>query len=383
MFAQKFRAAVERSLARAGIEVGGPRPWDITVNNESFYRRVALGGSLGLGESYVDGCWDCQRLDGFFSRVLQAGLDAKHLTVAGGTNLLRAILVNLQKASRAFEIGERHYNIGNDLFSSMLDRRMIYSCAYWQGARSLDEAQEAKLALACGKIGLREGMSLLDVGCGWGGAARFAASRYGATVTGITVSRRQQSYAQQVCRGLPVEIRFEDYRATRGRFDRIVSIGMFEHVGRKNYRTYMEKMRGLLKRDGLFLLQTIGGNRSTTCTDPWIEKYIFPNSMLPSPSQLCAAVEGIFLIEDWHCFGADYDRTLMSWHENFSRSWDLLKKTYDERFYRLWSYYLLSCAGAFRARATQLWQIVLSPQGAYRTQCRPPAAGAGTLSDAA
>jgi cyclopropane-fatty-acyl-phospholipid synthase len=350
-------------LSLADVEIGGNRPWDLQVHNEGLYQRALAQGSLGLGESYMDGWWDCERLDEFFYRILQADLEDAVKQWPQALDLVKATLLNLQKPSRAFQIGQRHYDIGNDLYRSMLDRHLLYSCAYWKDASTLDEAQEAKLDLICRKLNLRPGMQLLDIGCGWGGVAKYAAEHYDLKVVGITVSAEQAKYANELCRGLPVEIRLQDYRDLQGRFDRILSIGMFEHVGYKNYATYMRVVRDQLSHEGLFLLQTIGRNRSGTTIDRWIGRYIFPNSMLPSSTQICDAAEGFLVIEDWHSFGADYDKTLMSWFRNFEQNWDHLKKTYGERFYRMWKYYLLSSAGSFRARQNQLWQIVLSPRG--------------------
>ena len=245
----------------------------------------------------------------------------------------------------------------------MLDRRLMYSCAYWRDADDLESAQEAKLDLICRKAQLAPGMRILDIGSGWGGFLRFAAERYGVSGLGITVSRNQAAFANAHRDGLPIETRMLDYQALEGQFDRIVSIGMFEHVGYKNYRTYLRKVRALLAPDGLFVLHTIGGNTSTTHGDPWSEKYIFPNGMLPSVQQIARASEGVFVMEDWHNFGADYDRTLMAWHQNFETAWPHLRQRYDERFYRMWRYYLLSFAAMFRARRLNLWQIVFSPEG--------------------
>jgi cyclopropane-fatty-acyl-phospholipid synthase len=363
MSSNAMRSKVERLLARADVVIGGERPWDIVIHNPAFYAGVLSGGSLALGEYYMAGWWDCPRLDQFFCRVLRAGLDEE---VRSWTWLLEALgarLCNLQKPARAFRIGEHHYDLGNDLYQCMLDKRMIYSCGYWERAVTLDEAQEHKLDLICRKLDLRPGMRLLDIGCGWGGTARFAAERYGVEVVGVTVSERQAEHARRLCQGLPVDIRLEDYRSLSEEFDRIVSIGMFEHVGYKNYSTFMRVVRACLKDDGLFLLHTIGGNRSVTRTDPWVARYIFPNSMVPSARQITAAIEGVFVLEDWHNFGHDYDRTLLEWERNFDRNWETLKGRYDERFYRMWKYYLLSSAGSFRSRNNQLWQLVLSARG--------------------
>lgn len=361
--ASRLRGRIESLLALADVRIDGARPWDIGVHNERLYARVLAEGALGLGESYMDGWWDCERLDQFFQRILRARLDRRVRPTRELISVARAKLINLQKPSRAFEIGQRHYDIGNDLYERMLDARLIYSCGYWKNASTLDEAQEAKLDLVCRKLYLAPGMRVLDIGCGWGGTARFAAERYGVEVVGITVSEEQARYARDMCRGLPVEIRLQDYRDVQGAFDRVLSLGMFEHVGCKNHRTYMRLVRDRLKEDGLFLLHTIGGNRSVTRANPWTDRYIFPNSVLPSVAQIAGAAEGLFVLEDWHSFGADYDRTLMRWHANFEAAWPELKDRYGERFGRMWRFYLLSSAGGFRARTNQLWQIVLSPRG--------------------
>ena len=364
MNVDKLKTTAEQLLSPAGITVNGNNTWDIQVYDDNFYRRVLAEGSLGLGESYMDKWWDCEKLDEFICRILGAQIDRR---VRSNRHLLFEVILarlfNMQSKSRAFRIGERHYDTGNDLFQCMLDKRMTYSCAYWKDAGSLDEAQEHKLDLICRKLGLKPGMKILGIGCGWGSFAGYAAGKYGVEVTGITVSRDQVELAQTLCKGLPVVIRLQDYRELHETFDHIVSVGMIEHVGYKNYRTYMQVVHRCLKDGGLFLLHTIGGNRSIHSTDPWINKYIFPDGMLPSIKQLGAAIEGLFIMEDWHNFSVDYDRTLMAWHENFSRHKNRIQSNYSERFMRMWEYYLLSCAGAFRARSNQLWQIVLSKKG--------------------
>jgi len=358
------RALVEEALAKADIRINGSRPWDIQVFDERLYGRLVREGSLGLGESYMDGWWDAPRLDEFFAKVLAADLEEenfgrlKRLFLSVGQ-----VLLNPQRRSRAYRIGEQHYDIGNDLYQVMLDKRLVYSCAYWREARNLDEAQEAKLDLTCRKLRLAPGQHVLDIGCGWGSFAKFAAERYQVSVTGVTVSREQMSLGQELCAGLPVDLQFRDYRDITGTYDHIVSIGMFEHVGYKNYRTYFQVAARHLKDEGLFLLHTIGRNTSTRTLDPWFEKYIFPNSMIPSAAQIAKAVEGLFVIEDWHNFGPHYDKTLLAWFENFHRGWESLRPKYGERFYRMWKYYLLSAAATFRTRKNQLWQIVLSKRG--------------------
>ncbi|MFC1980296.1 cyclopropane fatty acyl phospholipid synthase [Chloroflexota bacterium] len=344
--------------------INGANPWDIRIINNEFYRMVLNQRSLGLGESYMDGWWDCEKLDEFFYHVLQSRIESK---VRNHWRLLFEILLakvlNMQSTRRAFQIGERHYNLGNELFKNMLDERMVYSCAYWKDAKTIDQAQENKLDLICRKLRLQPEMQVLDIGCGWGSFAKYAAEKHKVSVIGITVSKEQVEMGRTECKGLPVEIRLQDYRDVVDKFDRIVSLGMIEHVGYKNYRTYMKVVNRCLKDDGLFLLHTIGGNTSVTSTDPWINKYIFPNGMLPSISQIGRSIEGLFVMEDWHNFSADYDKTLMAWYCNFENNWPKISSNYDERFFRLWKYYLLSCAGSFRARRNQLWQIVLSKTG--------------------
>lgn len=350
-------------LQKADIQINGGRPWDIQIHDDRTFARTLAQGSLGFGEAYMDGWWDCQAIDQMLTRVFQADLQEHVKPMRALLPALSAQLINQQRRSKAFEIGERHYDVGNDLYQRMLDKRMTYTCGYWKDAQTLDEAQDAKLDLVCRKIGLERKMRVLDIGCGWGSFAKFAAERYGAEVVGVTVSKEQVALGQRLCTGLPVELRLQDYRAVTGEFDRVVSLGMFEHVGYKNYRTYMNVARRVLKNDGLFLLHTIGGNKSVRSTDPWISKYIFPNSMLPSIAQIGKAVEGLFIMEDWHNFGAHYDKTLLAWHENFTRVWPELKDKYGERFGRMWRFYLLSSAATFRARRNQLWQIVLSKGG--------------------
>ncbi|MDW7773180.1 MAG: cyclopropane fatty acyl phospholipid synthase [Desulfobulbaceae bacterium] len=354
---------VEQILSYADITIGGDDPWDIRVHNNNFYPRLMANGSLGLGESYMEGWWDCDSLDQFFYKILNAELDSKVKAYREMFDILKSKLINYQKVSRAFDIGRQHYDIGNNLYQHMLDKRMLYSCGYWKDAKTLDEAQEAKLDLIFRKLDLQPGMKVLDIGCGWGGAARFAAERYGVEVVGITVSKEQLKLGKEKCKGLPVDLRLQDYRGLKEKFDRIFSIGMFEHVGYKNYCSYFKVAKKCLKKNGLFLLHTIGNNRTVTKTDPWINCYIFPHSLIPSAKQISAAFETIFVLEDWHNFGADYDKTLMAWYRNFNARWDDIRENYDETFYRMWKYYLLSCAGSFRARKNQLWQIVLSDRG--------------------
>ncbi|MDO6461847.1 cyclopropane fatty acyl phospholipid synthase [Granulosicoccaceae sp. 1_MG-2023] len=366
--------AILESLANtAGIRFNGPDPWDIQVHDPQVYSRILHSGSLGFGEAYVDGLWDCDSIDALFHRLLTADIDTR----LGGlaklhfyAEALKAQLLNLQSRSRAFQVGEQHYDIGNDVYEAMLDPSMSYSCAYWECAVNLADAQLHKLDMICQKLQLQPGEKLLEIGCGWGGLARHAARHYGVEVTGITVSREQKKLAEEMCRGLPVKIELIDYRDLQGRYDKIVSVGMFEHVGPKNYAVYFDTAKRLLKDDGLFLLHTIGIHKTSPAADPWIHKYIFRNGKLPSAEEIAIALNDRFLIEDWHNFGQDYDRTLMAWWHNFDAAWPELRHRYSPQFRRQWKYYLQSCAGIFRARRGQLWQLVLSKrerQGTYRS----------------
>ncbi len=363
-----LRARLQSLLADADIRIDGDRAWDMQVHDRRLPARLmAGGGSLALGEAYMDGWWDAASLDGALFHLLDARIDERAHGLADVRDALRARVLNLQAARRSFEVGKRHYDLGNDLYHAMLGQRLVYSCGYWRNTDNLDDAQEAKLDLVCRKLGLEPGMRVLDIGCGWGEALKFAAQRHGVTGVGVTISQEQAVFARALCAGLPIEIRVQDYRELDERFDRILSIGMFEHVGVRNYRTYFEVARRCLGDDGpdggLFLLHCIGGNRSVNHTDPWITKYIFPNSMLPSAAQVTDAIEDLFVIEDWHNFGIDYDRTLQSWRDNIERAWDSLPARYDQRFRRMWRYYLAASMASFRTRRTQLWQLVLSPRG--------------------
>ncbi|MCE5345371.1 MAG: cyclopropane fatty acyl phospholipid synthase [Bacteroidales bacterium] len=360
-----YRKITEDILGLAGVEINGSNPWDIRIHNDEFYKRAITEGELGVGESFMDGWWDAEKVDEFIYRILRAELDKKirrKLTIL--IRLFTAQLLNLQSKRRAFIIGEKHYDLGNDLFQNMLDKRMNYSCAYWKNANNLDKAQEDKLELACRKLYLKPGMRILDIGCGWGAFGKYAAERYNVEVVGITVSQRQLELGKYLCRGFPVELKLMDYRDINEKFDRIVSIGMIEHVGYKNYRRFFEVANKCLKDDSLFLLHTIGNIKSVKTIDLWTHKYIFPNGMLPSVAQLGKAIENLFVMEDWHNFGTDYDKTLMAWFNNFAANWDKIKDKYSETFFRMWKYFLLSGAGSFRARIrNQLWQIVLSKNG--------------------
>lgn len=355
---------VSNLLAYADVKINGDRTWDIQVHDNTFYGRILAHGSLGLGESYTAGQWDCPNLDQLFYHILNADLDHKiKPNLRLGFYYIKNKLFNLQKKADALKI--KHYDLGNDLYTKMLDKRMVYTCGYWANTNDLDSAQEAKLDLVCRKIGLKPGMKVLDIGCGWGSFMKYAAQKYGVSCVGVTISQPQVDLGRELCKGLPVEFRLQDYRDLSGEFDAVVSLGMFEHVGQKNHRTFMKIADKCLKKDGLFLLHCIGCNSSelSAAFDPWIDKYIFAQGRLPSLKQIGQSIENIFIMEDWHNFGSDYDKTLLAWDKNFEENWPSIKYNYDPTFFRMWKYYLLCCAGSFRARNIQLWQIVLTKKG--------------------
>lgn len=363
---------VREELARAGVEVGGSAPWDLHVHDRRAYPEL-LRGSLGFGEAYMDGLWSAPALDELLLRVFRAELRRDPVSPSTALRGLLARLTNFQSRARAFQVAEAHYDAGNDLFRAMLDERMVYTCGYWKDATTLEEAQVAKMDLVCRKLGFEKGMRVLDVGCGFGSFMAYAAEVYGVECVGYSVSRGQMEVARERCAGLPVTLVLDDYRAIPKagvQFDRVVSIGMLEAVGHKNFGTFMQVVADALLPTGAALVHTVGSNVTRHRGDPWIDRYIFPNGMLPSVAQLGAAMEGRLVLEDLHNFGPDYDRTLLAWNERFQAAWPSLRHAYDERFKRMWELYLLAFAGGFRARTYQLWQLVMTKPGAPRPPVR-------------
>lgn len=387
--------AVKNLSAKANIVIGR----DVKVNDESVYSEVITNGSLGLGESYMKGKWDAEHLDDIFYKIGRANLTSRDISWSDKLNLayqwVLGFIWNPQSVEKSKDVATKHYNLSNEFYSKMLDSRMIYSCAYWKEPSfednlneeiltdiplddteseqlnikemTLDEAQTAKCELICKKLKLKPGMYVLDIGCGFGGLSYYMAEHYQVKVLAITNSEQQYKYAPR-CNN--IEYRLCDYRNLKTydkKFDAIVSVGMFEHVGPSNYRELFEIVSNLLTQDGIFLLHTIGGNKSRSVGDRWFNKYIFPNSVLPSLSQIVDSSQDIFIIEDVHNFGTYYDKTLMSWYYNFDKSYlskhglELtVSNDTNSQFYRMWKYYLLSSAGLFRSRNIQLYQVVFT-----------------------
>jgi cyclopropane-fatty-acyl-phospholipid synthase len=374
MHTSSFRI-IESLAASADININGSRPWDLQVHDDRLFDRILKYKGLGLGEAYMDRWWDAEQVDELIFRVLTTQLDVQLkgmkqfwlplLSIKIRT--LPSVFLNLQTRARAAKAGQWHYDIGNELFQYMLGDNLNYTCGYWKDAKTLEEAQVAKMDLVCRKLQLEPGMSMLDIGCGWGSLAKHAAMHYGVSVVGVTISREQQKLAEERCSGLPIEIRLQDYRDIDEKFDRIASVGMFEHVGYKNQARFMSVASSCLVEDGLILLHTIGSMDSLRHSDPWLGRYIFPNSLIPSIAQIGRAVEPYFILEDWHSLGTDYAKTLLAWHRNFQKHWPKIEANYSDRFYRMWEYYLLSSAGGFKAKTNQLWQIVLAKPGRLQT----------------
>jgi cyclopropane-fatty-acyl-phospholipid synthase len=372
----RYQTAVQAILSRADVQIGGRRSWDIQVHADRFFPRVLGDAELGFAESYMDGDWGCDKLDELASRLFGAELDRIVLRPVDFLNAFVARVATRQTRHRVRQHVAPHYNLGNDLFEAMLDTRyMAYTCAYWRGgAHSLEEAQEAKLDLVCRKLTLEKGMRVLDIGCGWGGFARFAAARYGVSVTGVTLSREQAALGAARASGLPVELRVQDYRDVTGTFDRVVSIGCLEHVGHRNHRRFFEVVRSRLAPGGYALVHSIGVCRTEYRSGRFLNKYVFPLVNLPSVAQIGRAIDGLFVLEDVQNIGIDYDRTLMEWHARFERAWPDLQDRYGSllggRFKRMFDFYLLTSAGFVRSRRAQVWQMVLTQPGVPQPACR-------------
>jgi cyclopropane-fatty-acyl-phospholipid synthase len=372
MTIRRAEDAVRELLSESDIIIGGHRPWDIRVLNKEFYERALEGGSLEIGDSYVDGWWECDRLDQLFHRAFLADMPLRLArSVRGKLEAIRLRLTHHGDRAAPPPAPPLTYDLlGNDLFRAMLGARMAYSCAYWSDTSTLDEAQEAQFELVCRKLELARGMTVLEHGCGWGAFAKYAAERHGVGVLGVASSHEQAELGRDLCRGLPVEIVVQDYKTIQGRFDRVVSLAILERIGPVGHRSYMEHAARSLKDDGIALLHTVGRNVTDAKIDPWLARHISEVAAPPSLRQLAAAAEGLFVMEDCHNLGPQYDPTLLAWNVNLERNWPSLSARYGERLRRVMKYYLLSSAGSFRSRRSQVFQIVMTKTGRRQPHCR-------------
>jgi len=349
-----------------------PHLWGLKIDDASVRRGIARGGIVALGEAYERSEWDCDDLESFMYRVFTSA--PPRLSRAAWARLILAALdqrlFNRQRGRGAFDIGMKHYDLGNALFSSMLDESMSYTSGYWARAQTLAEAQEAKLDLICKKLNLQRGQRVLDIGCGWGNFAQFAATRYGARVTGVTVSKEQAALAREHCQGLPVDIRMQDYRAVEGTFDHVVSIEMIEAVGRKNIPAFYKTVDRVLADGGRSVIQAISGDTLSRTSDRgldqyilWLLRYIFPDGYLPKARELIPSRGTNLQVDGWQRLTDDYPQTLRAWARRFNDNWDRLKDSYDEAFRRRWNFYLFGCAAAFRAGLVNVSQVVYRKHG--------------------
>lgn len=329
------------------------------------WNRFLKEGLFGLGEEYIKGNWQVERLDELIVHLIE---NYAHTQSKWNIRILaylaHSVLFNPQSGRGAFVVGERHYDLGNDLYRAMLDSSMSYTCGVWRGGQSLEDAQRMKLRTICEKLELSPGMRVLDIGCGWGNFAELAAQEYGARVVGLTISKEQAQFARERCKDLPVEIRLQDYREFSEPVDRVVSIEMIEAVGRKNLGRFYDTITRSLAPGGLFVLQAISAesfnSRSNVFLDQyvlWLLRHIFPNGYLPRPSDLVGPLTKGFSVEHQESFGHDYARTLLAWKENFDRNWPSLKAKYGERFWRIWQYYLQGCRAFFLTGRCNVYQL--------------------------
>ncbi len=359
-------------LADVGLSINGNQPWDIQIYDEKVYRMILYKGSLGFGVAYMEGLWEAEQLDETFHRLLSADLDRKlkgWARVRLLTEAVRHRIFNLQSQERAFTVAHKHYDIGNDVFEAMLDSTMSYSCAYWEHADNLEQAQQHKLDMICRKLALKPGEHLLEIGCGWGGFAQYAAETIGARVTGVTISQAQHDYAVERMKRLGLDDRVEivmmDYRDIKGQFDAVVSIEMFEAVGESYWGTYFTKLHDVLKKGGKAGLQII------TIADEmfedyrsradFIQKYVFPGGMLPSAQKLLEQTQaaGLKAVSSFR-FGGDYAETLKQWGQRFEDAWKEGRiKGFDAHFRKLWLFYLAYCEAGFRTQRTNVVHLEL------------------------
>jgi cyclopropane-fatty-acyl-phospholipid synthase len=343
----------------------------MTLTDPALPRRLVLNTDLALGEGYMDGTLTLagDDLDGFFTLALRnaAAKDGMwwRKWAMAWQNLRRRIDQH-NPMHRARENVAHHYDLSSELYDLFLDADRQYSCAYFRdSSMSLEAAQEAKKHHIAGKLCLSPGQHVFEIGCGWGGLALTLARDYGVRVTGVTLSTEQHRIATERAEaaGLSDRVTFElrDYRSVRGSFDRIVSVGMFEHVGMPHYEEFFTQIRDRLTPDGVALVHTIGRARPPGATSPWILKYIFPGGYCPSMSEMTAAMERSGLYPtDLEVWRLHYAETLRHWHDRFVAREDAARALYDERFCRMWRYYLKACEHTFRHNRQCVFQLQIT-----------------------
>jgi cyclopropane-fatty-acyl-phospholipid synthase len=363
-----------RSLAqRAHLRINGDRSFDPQIPPHLIPQlavRVLLGGSRAWGEAYMDGWWTADDVTELTARLLEYRVAKRPVAIPEFVLRMQELFRDRQSAARSVENIQNHYDAGEEFFGAVLGKPMVYSCGYaGRGASSLSAMQRDKMDLTIEKTAVRPGDTLLDVGCGYGELLYRAATKYGARAYGVTLSEDQFEHGIRLCEGVdahPLKMNYLDMLKEfgPGYFKRIVSVGMFEHVGPEHYREYFQTIHDLLDDDGVFThhsIYTSGG----AGRDPWIDAYIFRGGVLPRAAQVDEAIEGLFEIRDVHEFGRDYYTTNLYWLDNLVRHKEAIVEQFGIRFYRMMHYAYSIFAACFKTRRTLLQQRVLVKPGTH------------------
>lgn len=376
---QLLRQAIRTGTLVVHPPVGAPlrygdgqgRPVTVRLHDESLVRRILLNPDLGIGEGYMEGSFtiDDDDLHGFLALAVRNSQNAWRHPLhrfLWKLRYLSRVARQYNPAGRARRRVAHHYDLSGELYDLFLDSDKQYSCAYFRSPDdTLEQAQAQKKAHIAGKLRIEPGMRVLDIGCGWGGLALTLARDYGARVLGVTLSEEQHEVANERARaaglGNRAQFRLMDYREVEGTFDRVVSVGMFEHVGAPHYREYFRTVREKLTEDGIALIHTIGRSTPPGANSPWIEKYIFPGGYIPALSEIMTAVEKEdFISQDIEVWRLHYAQTLRHWHDRFVANEERVREIYDDRFCRMWRYYLVACEQTFRCNRQVVFQLQLA-----------------------